>query len=746
MSISSDMVKIIKKDYIIIVLIAVALLIRLVGVQPGHNHYHPDEPMSYSSAVDMLLHGDFNPRRFDYPSGVPLLHNIFYRLFILPAVSFPVFLSNPSSLITAVLDGSSFLMEYNQAIFGSGWINALFWSRYFNAILGVFCVFLTYIIGMRLFNKVAGLAAAFFLAFNYRHVLSSHLALSDIPNAFFALLAFYSCILLLEKNTKLRYLFCGLCIGISFSMKYQILALFPLLFIQLLWVFRRRNAVELFNPNFLLSLMTIPIVFVLLNPYLFINLKEALPVVKGVSMRYGIGLNRFNFYPLYYLYHFGIGALPFFAIIIGFVIAVIRFPLKTLLSLAYVFPFFFIFFYYMSGGVYTRNFTTIIPFVMLYAGVSFGFLWQTLARIIDKKMLALFLVMFILIVNANSIKDSTVLSVSYAKPWNRDLLQNWAITHLPSDAKIRNGLLGVNWTHEKFLTSEITPWDHTYINSIAELAEAGDDFAVWNGSWYQIYFYWFDTYYKQLLKEQGIPYRKLLDSYYGLALSEFLDYTVSEFYKPWQAPDNNYLVVKIPPKLEFLGERTKTYDFNKDTGGFKGYNFSAKVTKTTVLFDRHIGKGENGSLEIPADTIITEMSRVTSAFIPVNPRNTYTVEGFIKSETEINAQNSDLFLRIDFFEDNNLKLLERGGIKKAVSGRIFGPSEWQKRYVFTKTPDEARYITISFQRSRGEFGHRYWVDDIAVYESTTEPAEKFKEIPYIKPTIPNDVLFPNSIY
>lgn len=732
--------KFIKNNLIFITILVLALLIRTVGIMPGHNIYHPDEPMSYSSAVDMLLHNDFNPRRFDYPSGIPLLHNLFYRLFILPVVSFQIFLSHPSSLITAVLDNSSFLMEFNQSIFGSGWLNALFWSRYFNAILGVFSVFLIYKIGTRLFDKRAGLVAAFFLAFNYRHVLSSHLALSDVPNAFFALLAFYSSILLLEKNTRVRYLLCGLLVGLSLSMKYQIFALFPFLFVHLVWVFRKRKIIALFNPNFLLSLILIPIVFALLNPYLLINLKEALPVIKYVSLRYGIGLNRFNFYPVYYLYHYGIGALPFFAIIIGFIIAIVRNPLKTLLSLSFVLPFFFVFLYYMSGGVYTRNFTTVIPFIMLYAGVGFSFLWQTLARKIALKRLIVFLIaaMF-LAVNVKPIEDSIKLSISYAKPWNRDLLAEWAVRSLPNNAKIRNGLLGVNWTHERFYKTEIIPWDHTYINSVVELQEAGDDFAVWNGSWYQIYFYWFDTPYRELLQERGIPYRNLLDSYYGLSLSEFMDYTVAEFYKPWQAPDNNYLVIKIPSRLESFGKEVITYNFAQDLEGFNVYNFSRKIENDKALWNKQ-------SLEISGDSILSKRSRITSAFIPVVPGRTYTVEGFIKSETAIESTYKDLFLRIDFFEDNNIELLRRGGIKKAVSGRVFGPSGWQKKHVFAEAPTEAKYITISFQRASPERGYRYWVDDVTIYESEAKPSEKFSQLPYIKPTIPKDVLFPNSIY
>lgn len=122
------------------------------------------------------------------------------------------------------------------------------------------------------------------------------------------------------------------------------------------------------------------------------------------------------------------------------------------------------------------------------------------------------------------------------------------------------------------------------------------------------------------------------------------------------------------------------------------------------------------------------------------------MEADVKSLNKIESEYKDLFMRLDFYTDNNSSSSQSGGIKRAVSGRVFNSQEWKKIKVFATAPDDAKYLTISFQREKPWRAYIYWVDDVTVFESTIKPEEKFKNIPYIKSTVPNDVLFPNSIY
>ena len=730
----------IKKNKLISLIIFIALVVRVVGLIPGHNYYHADEPMSYGSATDMIIHGDINPRRFDYPSGVPLLHYLFYNEAILPVVYFKLFFLHPKYLLNAILN-PNFIAENQVYIFGPGALYALYWSRFLTAILGTASVVLTYIVGKKLFGKIAGLAGAFFLAFNYRHVLSSHLALSDIPNSFFVFLSFYISFLLLEKNTRNRYLLAGLSVGLSFSMKYQVLALFPFLFAHFFWVFKKGSFKYLFNKNFILGLFLIPLVFCVLNPYLLLNLKTAIPIIKFVGARYGAGIYRFNFYPLLYLFRWGIGEVAFVFIVLGMILGIFRKPFKSLFIYSYVAPFLFVFLYYMNGGSFIRNFTTVMPFLALFFAYFFAFLFNLTKRWIYGK--SFWLVISVLIaVNLPSIKNTIILSLSYTKPWNISVLGSWVAKNLPKNVNVIVDDPGIS---PPVAGLNLIKWDHAQENSIAELQKDKIDFATLNLSLYQIYLFWFDMPIPQLLRTLDIPYRELNDSYYGLSFSEFKDYTVKEIYKPWQSPDDSNLVIKIPKKSESLGSNVASYDFNSGLEGWKYYDFSFKKGDNDFMWGKQNGRNFSGAMELLGGMSIGEISRAISPFIRVKPGNLYAAKALVKPKAIIPATLKDGFLRIDFFEKNDIRKLREGGIKKAVSERVYG-SDWFEEEVSGQAPSDAQYMTVSFQRANPSRGNGYFIDDIQIRESDTLPKEPFKNLPYIKTTITGDIMYPNSVY
>ena len=138
--------KILKENITIVLILLAAFLIRIIGTNPGYPPYHPDEPMSYSSAMNMIINGNLDPKRYDYPAGVPLVHMVFYRIFFLPIALFKLFFPHPRVFFTALQIGPRFMDEFKVAIFGRGEYEALFFSRYVTAILGAGIVFLTYLL------------------------------------------------------------------------------------------------------------------------------------------------------------------------------------------------------------------------------------------------------------------------------------------------------------------------------------------------------------------------------------------------------------------------------------------------------------------------------------------------------------------------------------------------------------------------------------------------------------------------
>lgn len=732
--------KIFRNNYILIGILIVALVIRIVGLVPGYSPYHPDEGIFSSSAIEMLINGNFNPGRFDYPAGVSLIYYFVYSQLILPVVLFKIFFQHPSYIIDFIEKGSRFFSDYNIEIFGNQGINALFWSRHITAVLGAFSVFITYLVGTKLFDKKTGLFAAFFLAFNYRHVYSSHFALSDVPNSLFAVLAFLSCLFLFKKNSLKNYLLTGFFLGLYFSIKYQVFPVFSFLFVHLYWVLKQRKPQIIFDKKVFLTLFLMLFLFSILNVHIFFNLETARYWIEKVYLRYGAGFNKFNFYPLYYLFYWGIGPFPSLVIILGIIIGLLLFPLESFLMLSFILPFFFVFLYYVSGGTYVRNFTTIIPFLMIFAGLFFSVILNFLTKITRKKSLALIVVLFLaIIVNLESIKNSSVLSISFLNPWNRPLLQAWAEEKLPKAARIANDNLGLEYTR-----SSIIPWNVNEENSIAELQEGDYDFAVGDIDWRQsLLDWWFSTAPSELIKYKIMPYVLLDNSYNGIAMLEFLQYSVFEVYKPWQAPELNYFISKIPQKLDNPGKQIYSFNFNEDEEGWYGVDTDNNRKTKGFYWDGKGGNTREGSLVYGEGVNVHQPTRYSSRLIPIRPGKVYTAVGFIKTEDELpKARQRDGFLRLDFYEDSDLTKVGRGGINKSVSGRVYGTTNWVKKQTSMKAPDKANFLTISLQKDF--YGGRVWVDDVKIYESDRMP-ENFPEVPLIKSTIPKEVLYPNSI-
>lgn len=728
------MKKLFKKNLWLVLILLIGLGIRLVGVYPGYPPIHPDESMSYSTAVEMIIRGDINPRRFDYPAGVPLLHMFIYRIFFLPLSLIKVFIPHPKVFLTALKIGPRFLDEFQQAIFGSRQNDALIWSRYINAFLGTGTVWLTFLLAKRLFNQTTGLLAAFFLAVNYRHVLSSHFALSDAPNAFFAVLAVYAASLILAKPAWRHYLAAGIGAGMFFSIKYQSFSFLPLFFAHLATSLRQKSFKVLFRPAAFLAAILIPIIFSALNPYFVSHLQEALAVAKYVSLRYGFGAQRFYFYPLFYLFYWGIGPLAAIAIVFGAVLSFLTKPLKSSFLLSFVAPFFFVFVYYSRGGGYVRNFVTVMPFLMIFAG--FG-----LAMVLQKIRWPWLYLMVMIIINFYPLKNSLILDWAYARPYNWSVYQRWLDQNIPEGIQLRAMALYLPGQAELEKRISIVNWDISRDNCLAEFREEGDDFFSLNATRYYSWLYWWSDLPSGLLVQNlGLPLEFLKNSYQGLALEEFLGYTVAEVYKPWQAADEiNYLLVKVPRvKTEPEGlTKVTEFDFKDEKEAWQVKGQFGQPAEGFKWSDEQmvIEGGRGGHATI----------RWASPPIEIFPDKYYQVKARLKNSTVLPQEKRDGFLRLDFYPDLASARSEAVGTRVALSSRAWGKDDWQEKTAEVVAPQDARYLTISFQRSNLALPFASYLDRAILFESDQPPVEPFGQLPYIKPTIPDDVLFPNSV-
>lgn len=735
------MMRIIKKNWVILVILFAALLIRLVGIKPGFPTIHPDEEAAtYGTALEMVFNGDLNPRRVDYPAGVPLIHYFLYRIFFIPVSLIRVFISQPAQLFK--------IKDFRELIFGAHNVNAYYWSRYISALFGAGAVWLTYLVGKRMFGKKAGLLAAFLVAFNYRHALSSHLALTDIYNSFFTLLSFYATLLLGEKDSRRRYLLAGLCCGLCFSVKYQFFHFFPFILVHIYWALKRKNLKLIWRKELLGAIIICIAVFIIINPYFFVNINKTIEVIKWVGMRYGMGKKQFLFYPLFFLYHWGISPLISLMVLFGVSIGLFLYPFYSFLLLSFIIPLFTTLIWYSSGGVYARNFTPVIPFLLSFTALGLVKIWDIFNRFVHSPKInsAIFLLL-ILFLNYLPVRNSVMMSLYYSRPWNSERLEKWILNFLPGKINLRSYPTYISGDVQAYLKkSEVNYLDWNYSqgpNNLAEFQKEGTDFAILGRGVQPVTYWWYlwkD--YRQFLKYKDIPFDYIESSFYGLTYKELRDFTVAEFYKPWQAFDYSYLVFKIPPLPRNLGKKIASFSFDSFSNQWQ-VRGTFGFTPPEMRWTTSQGRNKPGALVISKGGGETS-ARLSSEVIKVKPNQVYTVRGWIINETEnnLNQDKIDGFLRLDVYWDNQLLNFDRLGNRVAVSCRAPVNNQWNLVQVSIKTSSEKdQFLSVSFQVKENDRRYYSFVDDIEVFEGDSDIIEKYPEIPYIKSTIPLDSLY-----
>jgi hypothetical protein len=178
-----------------------AALLRFQGIfwgipvfDPMVHNYHPDEPKIIQGAYNFPHH---------ILSNSDLRYPTFYHYFLGT-------LSIPARLIFKI----------------TGWafedfiIFVSVLGRSVTILLGLGAVFLTFILGKKLYNEKVGLLSALFISLSLYHVQNSSWATLDVPNSFFFILTIYLAYRMHEKPTVKFYLLTGISLGILTGTKY----------------------------------------------------------------------------------------------------------------------------------------------------------------------------------------------------------------------------------------------------------------------------------------------------------------------------------------------------------------------------------------------------------------------------------------------------------------------------------------------------------------------------------------------
>lgn len=701
-----------KFSFLVIAVLILATLLRFVGTKPGYHPNHSDETTIYSTALDFIKNKNFEPYRYEYPSLTNLINYAAYKIFFIPLGWLNFLAINYDK----VLDGQIKIplgkdihdRVFQLEILGAQDVNILMWSRWITALFGVGVVWASYLVGNKLFNKHVGLLSAFLVSINYRQVLNSHLGLPDIYNAFFFLLSFWTILHLREKLNLRRSLICGIVLGLHLSTKYQFFPFFALFLVYLekscqQYGFRAK-VVFLFNRYFILIPIVSIFVFLLLNPYLFINLETALSQLAYASLKYGEGSMKLLIYPYSYLFKIGIGNVTSFVIVTGILLSLIKDRWKSMLLLSMIIPYFFFFTYYTSGGFYTRNFVSVTPLLLIFAGYA-------IFQVVNFKPKIFFIFLTFVIFSVASFENLTnsVIAVeAYTHPWNRVVLKDWIANNIPEGKKI-SAHSSVAIPDEKY---ERLPYDIFPTFSLDEFKEMGADYAVTSFDWATVDFYgWMRQ--TNSLDPWSKPKEILEKTFPAMAVEELTPFTVQSFIKPWQAPELDFMVAKVPIFLTIEKKIEKAYKFESGTDGWTKEGW-------LVQNDPQL-EWETGSLNINEGGSSSTILRWESEPIDTSGWNGFEIDYGIKTDA---ASAASLERREGFIFVSTYGSLEdakndknRLSVRLGARNNIF--NQWTEKRLIGGLPTNAKFLRVGFQAYNSVIG-RVSLKNVKVYNAKIE--------------------------
>lgn len=664
---------------ILLLILVLAVILRFVGDKPGYPSYHSDDGITYSAASEMIVNGNFDPLRYDYPIMTPLTNYVAYQTFFIPIEwsKFLIrnYLNYPVGYLEIPKDPIKLHDFFYRVVLGDRWINALFWGRYVTGFVGLLIVLMTFFVTRRLFSTKAGLIASFLVAINYRQVLNSHLGLPDIYNSFYLLLSLWFTLNVFEKPTNKNYFWSAIFAGLSFSTKYQFFAFTPLLIVHLINVFKEKNFKNkikfLFKPMAIMIPVIIVILFVVLNPYHLIKLDETKAWLSSVSGKYRTGRMTFDFYPYSYLYHIGMGKIISIISLLGVFVAFYYKKLNTVLLLSVIIPFLFITTYYTGGGFYTRNFVTIIPFIVIFAGV-------VLSKVFKSKII-FFLLIFL--VAKESLTNSLVVVKEYIKPWNYKVMQSWSANNIKDEMIVA--------AHASVLLPDtikkVIPYNFVTDDfSMREFAEKGADLVISNLDWSTTDFYgWMTQDTRNSFKYWNKPLSLLENNYAAMSIRELSDYSIFSVVKLWQAPETNFIVAVVP-KYQILNKNLykknilpkKTHVWKSDVIDVTNWNGFFVNTKTSGT-----GRGYIYANFFKDINDVNDVTKRTSVRLSSRNKNK-DIMGVIPKDSNymvINFDTFDSYKMLDELLEINIYNTE---VKEDFSGYTLNPVKLEDGVIF----------------------------------------------------------------
>ncbi len=248
-------------------------------------------------------------------------------------------------------------------------------GRTLSVALGTATIGLVYFLGRRLFSAAHGLLAAGFLACAFLHVRDSALATTDAPTTFFVVLSLLGAAGVLQTGRGRDYMLAAGAAGLAAATKYNsVMVLVALVVAHGLRALRTGQPIRrtVAAPRLLAAVALTVLVFVALNPYLFLDWSNAR---RDLAWAYDVfETGRFVDIGPGWWYHFAV------SLRYGMGLALLGLALAGILYLLWrrdgggwmLFSFAAVFYAVMGSAklVYVRYMTLLLPILCVFAATA----------------------------------------------------------------------------------------------------------------------------------------------------------------------------------------------------------------------------------------------------------------------------------------------------------------------------------------------------------------------------------------
>lgn len=716
-----------RRNKLLLLIIFVAALIRFIGLIPNIDHTDESYIIKHSQELfyGIVAHGDFDPHAYKYGSLIFYFQALVYLPFyILGIVLTAVGISQPppSGLGNQALDFIEYAVDENGSLL-------LAIGRGITAIFGTASVLLLYLLGKVMFNRNAGFLAAFILAVNPFHARDSHYITADVILLFFILLSMLFSFYAASTGRFKWYFLSGLVMGISLTIKYFPLALLAYPFAVLMDKDKDRSWLS----RILIGILAIIPGLFIGSPLLFFS-EESRKLLQHEVARellwYGTPVTQFLSSFVSFIFSFGrlpfpdVGMLipteftefhssfltfrvfgPALLVIslLGIFVAFARsFPKTVFLLVVPLFNFVYISFY--IPAVFERLSLPVVPFLCLFAAVFL----VSLVTFVNGKIKSIGFAVLIsglifLTVFYYPISASFGSSLSCSRDVKGEA-RSWIGKNISVDSRIAV-VSPLELPPDPFKSvKEIRPDTEFFLS---ELQAERINYVFMNTGIFTRFTYPFENNFF------SIPKILFQNYYVPLAMADYssrakLGAVFSRH--PMCAPEE-YVFFEIPKKEEEPKGVVKKFSFD-DKSEIDNWSTEdlGEKSDVQVSFNALEGYKKKGTLEYSWNNLYYRGPRVMLAKIPVEGK-VYMVSAFLKSKEELDPNQRDGFLRLDFYSDDDTSL--PGGVV-ALSPRSYGKSHWQKTEVAAKAPMDAKFMILSLGVIGTKSVNSFYFDDIEI--------------------------------